>query len=211
MLCEPLLRPLTQRVSYNLSSRCSIVWIRIAVIQESSHTSHNNRKGRCIVLERMWAESRLWAASTKSWKCPKSMNLDEEEPGFLRPQLVSSVAYCSVLYLTSPLIVEWSLEEETGLWVTCPINRELFCHSSPRVAIDMSWFSDVSLGAHRLNLSQKWFVERGLLNMKCPAIFKGSGARHSMTYRPKWRVVRLDICQQAILLFLSCCWSGWSR
>lgn len=49
----------------------------------------------------------------------------------------------------------------------------------------------------------KWFVERGLLNMKCPAIFKGSGAHHSSTYCEKLKVAGLDICQIATLLLLS--------
>lgn len=55
----------------------------------------------------------------------------------------------------------------------------------------------------------KWFVERGLLNMKCPAIFRGSGAHHSGPYCTKWKVAILDICQIATLLLLSFCKSHW--
>lgn len=69
-------------------------------------------------------------------------------------------------------------------------------------------FRCCSQGIHTKAVT-KWFVERAFLNMKCPAIFKGSGAHHSMTYHPKWSVARLDICQQATLLFIPFCKSHW--
>lgn len=62
-------------------------------------------------------------------------------------------------------------------WFPCDaerhsINGELFRQSSLCLFIDMSSFSDTSQRANAKPVRKKWFVERGLLNMKCPATVK---------------------------------------
>lgn len=99
----------------------------------------------------------------------------------------------AALYLKSTLILceaEW----DKGSWVTHSINIGLFCHSSPlRFHRHLMVFRCSSEGKHTKPVT-KWFAQRGHLNMKCQAIFKGSGAHHSVAYCTKWKVARLDIC-----------------